>query len=105
MTLDAPAPTPVATAPVTPAVTPATPVTPVTPVTPTIDEEVPLPVVEEEETVEIEDIETPLANTQLEGTRVWWSWLPLAGVVAAVADKMKTKQEEKEEKKDEKDKE
>jgi epidermal growth factor receptor substrate 15 len=53
--------------------------------------------------VEVEDVVTPAANQDVSGdsnVRVWWSWLPLAGVVAALVDKALAKKEEKAENKD-----
>lgn len=64
-----------------------------------------------ENTVRVDDVRTPAANKKLgdDNMRVWWSWLPLSGVVAGIADKIytkvKEKQDEKEKEKEEKKKE
>lgn len=52
--------------------------------------------------VENQEIETPAANKKLDkdsGKRwIWWSWLPLAGVIASIIDKIIPKKDEEEEK-------
>lgn len=59
--------------------------------------------------VNVDDVRTPEANKKLDGNgkgiRVWWSWLPLAGVVGAVIDKFVGKKEkEKDQEEEEKEK-
>lgn len=66
-----------------------------------LDETVPLQVAstaetnpsgEETPTVKAGDIETPKANVDLgNNMHVWWSWLPLSGVIAGIIDKIYTK--------------
>jgi epidermal growth factor receptor substrate 15 len=96
-------------APVAPAA-PAAPAAPVVPVDDVVTPEgnididdVPLQVIPDEadDLVEEDDIDTPLDNKKVDGPKVWWSYLPLAGVAAGVVDKAQQKKEEKDKEKEE----
>ena len=68
-----------------------------------VEEEVPLVVDQEVETIEEE--ETPLASLedQLVARRIWWSWIPIVGAAISSKegiDKAKKKDEEEESDKD-----
>lgn len=55
--------------------------------------------------VDQDEITTPAANKKLDKSSkrwVWWSWLPLAGVIASIIDKIIPKKDDDDE--DEKDK-
>ena len=69
------------------------------------EEEVPLAVVgldDEEDNTDgelekIENEEVPLADIPVEAGRVWWSWIPVIGVVASAVDGYRRNKKEKEE--------
>ena len=70
-----------------------------------VDEEVPLAVIETEDETEMvtaEDEEVPLNKMDGEGTRLWWSWIPVIGAALSAregARRNKDAQPETEEKK------
>lgn len=67
------------------------------------EEDIPLEVIEEEEPVDIEDDTLPLAGPTEEGTRIWWSWIPVIGAIASAVEGYRRNKLDKEEASDKKD--